>query len=433
MDSQRPSKVWTLLADQIRASVDTDPPAWVTRCGSVPPSSVIADVQVWRAAMQVSPEDRRRGEVADVDATLVEVEAERFGSAVAEGEGCEAFGGVGEPVQLGEPGCSVGVGDVAEDAAGADLAIAAAGTGKSTAMQTLAAAFRTACGPPSTSPRLPATAASWATGSVPCAASSSRWARRVGHAGSSVRPGTICSAAIYIALPCRRCGRCGGCVANEARAHHGSSTSGESDAVDRGAVGSPQHRRFGDAVVRSGQRHRQVPKHVADQQIDQPRTLRGLEFDGSHLSLCLGSDVPDLPGRAVFLHHRQDPASCILDPLGVHRRSGDWVRVQCGRQPDHGGGHRTGPPGRRLSIPDQSAGQVGSGGQIVPPHRVADGARPIVSPPVSGRSLSSRGKRLLGQDISTFGIQVDYAKYARLHVDQIPVVDVGRMGQVVVV
>jgi 3-methyladenine DNA glycosylase AlkD len=33
----------------------------------------------------------------------------------------------------------------------------------------------------------------------------------------------------------------------------------------------------------------------------------------------------------------------------------------------------------------------------------------------SGRSLSSRGKRLLGQDISTFGIQVDYAKYARLH------------------
>jgi hypothetical protein len=74
------------LADQIRASVDTDPPAWVTRCGSVPPSSVIADVQVWRAAMQVSPEDRRRGEVADVDATLVEVEAERFGPAVAEGD-----------------------------------------------------------------------------------------------------------------------------------------------------------------------------------------------------------------------------------------------------------------------------------------------------------------------------------------------------------
>ena len=52
--------------------------------------------------------------------SLVEVEAERFGSAVAEGEGCGAFGGVGEPVQLGEPDRSVGVGDVAEHAAGAD-------------------------------------------------------------------------------------------------------------------------------------------------------------------------------------------------------------------------------------------------------------------------------------------------------------------------
>ena len=51
---------------------------------------------------------------------LVEVEAERFGSAVAEGEGGGAFGGVGEPVQLGEPDGSVGVGDVAEHAAGAD-------------------------------------------------------------------------------------------------------------------------------------------------------------------------------------------------------------------------------------------------------------------------------------------------------------------------
>ena len=52
--------------------------------------------------------------------SLVEVEAERFGPAVAEGEGCGAFGGVGEPVQLGEPDRSVGVGDVAEHAAGAD-------------------------------------------------------------------------------------------------------------------------------------------------------------------------------------------------------------------------------------------------------------------------------------------------------------------------
>ena len=62
----------------------------------------------------------QRGEVADMDASLVEVEAERFGPAVAEGEGGGAFGGVGEPEQLGEPERAVGVGDVAEHAAGAD-------------------------------------------------------------------------------------------------------------------------------------------------------------------------------------------------------------------------------------------------------------------------------------------------------------------------
>ena len=91
---------------------------------------------------------------------------------------------------------------------------------------------------------------------------------------------------------------------------------GPGDGVDRGAVGAPQHRRFGDAVIRSGQRHRQVLEHVADQQIDQPLTLLGLEFDGSHLPLGLGPDMPDLPGGAVFLHRRQDPAGCILDPAG---------------------------------------------------------------------------------------------------------------------
>ena len=48
------------LADQIRAAVaDTDPPAWATQRGAVVPRSVIGDVQVWRAAMQVSPDDRR--------------------------------------------------------------------------------------------------------------------------------------------------------------------------------------------------------------------------------------------------------------------------------------------------------------------------------------------------------------------------------------
>jgi DNA primase catalytic core len=48
------------LAAEIRASAaDTDPPAWATQRGAVVPRSVIGEVSVWRAAMQVSPEDRR--------------------------------------------------------------------------------------------------------------------------------------------------------------------------------------------------------------------------------------------------------------------------------------------------------------------------------------------------------------------------------------
>jgi DNA primase catalytic core len=48
------------LADRVRASVaDTDTPEWATHHGSAVPARVLADVQVWRAAMQVSPEDRR--------------------------------------------------------------------------------------------------------------------------------------------------------------------------------------------------------------------------------------------------------------------------------------------------------------------------------------------------------------------------------------
>jgi hypothetical protein len=49
------------LANQIKAAVaDTDPPVWATQRGAVVvPRSVVGDLQVWRAAMQVSPEDRR--------------------------------------------------------------------------------------------------------------------------------------------------------------------------------------------------------------------------------------------------------------------------------------------------------------------------------------------------------------------------------------
>ena len=60
------------------------------------------------------------GGVADVDASPVQVEAERFGSAVAEGEGGGGLGRVGEPVQLGEPEGAVAGLDVAEHPAGAD-------------------------------------------------------------------------------------------------------------------------------------------------------------------------------------------------------------------------------------------------------------------------------------------------------------------------
>src|SRR4051794_30717293 len=60
------------------------------------------------------------GGVADMDALPVEVEAERFGSAVSEGEGGGGFGGVGEAVQLGQPERAVAGLDIAKDAAGAD-------------------------------------------------------------------------------------------------------------------------------------------------------------------------------------------------------------------------------------------------------------------------------------------------------------------------
>ena len=55
-----------------------------------------------------------------MDAVVVEVEPERLGLPVAQREGGGAFGGVGEPEQLGQVQRAVGGGDVAQDAAGAD-------------------------------------------------------------------------------------------------------------------------------------------------------------------------------------------------------------------------------------------------------------------------------------------------------------------------
>ena len=55
-----------------------------------------------------------------MDAVAVEVEPERLGLPVAQGEGGGGFGGVGEPHQLAQLQRAVGGGDVAQDAAGAD-------------------------------------------------------------------------------------------------------------------------------------------------------------------------------------------------------------------------------------------------------------------------------------------------------------------------
>jgi hypothetical protein len=58
--------------------------------------------------------------VADVDASPVQVEAECFGSAVADGESGGGLCRVGEPVQLGQPERAVAGLDVAEHPAGTD-------------------------------------------------------------------------------------------------------------------------------------------------------------------------------------------------------------------------------------------------------------------------------------------------------------------------
>jgi hypothetical protein len=58
--------------------------------------------------------------VSDVDASPVQVEAERFGSAVAEGQGGGGLGWIGEPVQLAQPDRAVASFNISEYSAGAD-------------------------------------------------------------------------------------------------------------------------------------------------------------------------------------------------------------------------------------------------------------------------------------------------------------------------
>jgi hypothetical protein len=60
------------------------------------------------------------GGVADMNPAVIKVEVERARVAFAEGERRGRLAGVGEAVQLGQPEGTVGVGDVAQDAAGAD-------------------------------------------------------------------------------------------------------------------------------------------------------------------------------------------------------------------------------------------------------------------------------------------------------------------------
>ena len=62
----------------------------------------------------------RGGHVADMNTAVIKVELERRRVAVAEGERCCRFGGVGEAMQLGQAEGAVGVFDVAKHTAGAD-------------------------------------------------------------------------------------------------------------------------------------------------------------------------------------------------------------------------------------------------------------------------------------------------------------------------
>jgi hypothetical protein len=55
-----------------------------------------------------------------MNTAVIKVEIECLQFAFSEGERCCRFGRVGEAVQLGQAEGAVGVGDIAEDAAGAD-------------------------------------------------------------------------------------------------------------------------------------------------------------------------------------------------------------------------------------------------------------------------------------------------------------------------
>jgi hypothetical protein len=63
---------------------------------------------------------RGGGDIADMDTTVIKIELKPRRVAVAEGQRCGRFGGVGEAMQLGQAEGAVALLDVAEDTAGAD-------------------------------------------------------------------------------------------------------------------------------------------------------------------------------------------------------------------------------------------------------------------------------------------------------------------------
>jgi hypothetical protein len=92
--------------------------------------------------------------------------------------------------------------------------------------------------------------------------------------------------------------------------------------VDRGAVGTPQHLRLVDAVTRRDKGHRPTIQHLVDQQIHQHACPLDGHIRRADLALCLGADMPYLPGGATFLHHGQDVISRLSEPAGVGDRGG---------------------------------------------------------------------------------------------------------------
>ena len=53
------SRLVTQLADQVRSNAEGEAPAWAAVRRALVPAELIADVQVWRAATQVDPNDLR--------------------------------------------------------------------------------------------------------------------------------------------------------------------------------------------------------------------------------------------------------------------------------------------------------------------------------------------------------------------------------------